>query len=28
VKDWELWEEGEGGVRFWNGIGIFLIERI
>jgi hypothetical protein len=28
VKDWELWEEGEGSVRFWNGIGIFLIERI
>lgn len=28
LKDWELWEEGEGGVRWWNGIGIFLIERI
>ena len=28
VKDWELWEEGEGSVRWWNGIGIFLIEKI
>jgi len=28
VKDWELWEEGEGSVRWWNGLGVFLIERI
>lgn len=24
----DYWEEGEGSVRWWNGIGIFLIERI
>ena len=28
VKDWELWEEGEGSVRWWNGLFIALIERI
>jgi len=25
VKSWEIFEEGEGSVRWWNGIGIFLI---
>lgn len=28
VKDWELWEEGEGSTKWWNGIACFLIERI
>lgn len=27
VKSWEIFEEGEGSVRFWNGLGIFLIRR-
>jgi hypothetical protein len=28
IKDWELWEEGEGSVRWWNGVYCALIEKI
>lgn len=27
VKSWEIFEEGEGSVRWWNGIAIFLIQK-
>lgn len=27
VKSWEIFEEGEGSVRWWNGTAIFLIRR-